>query len=229
MRPQMQRSMAGNASIWARLRATEVSGFSRVECLRLEALELLGARRRTLERSHANSWHCSSDAGKARQPARVSRGQVPGVAMRHMAYVKVADGVTPELNHNVGMYRRKWSAALVDELVSLASRNGRISPMDYPYAAELHYAALRDFPIDGQHVFVAGSISPWVEAICISRGAARVVTFDYDLPKTTSRRLTLRPMSALRSGGGGATERKRFDAVFSFSSIEHDGLGRCAH
>ena len=214
---------ATDPSVWRQLRATEVQGLARVQCLRLELLELLGRRHFSMRTSHAGSPQCIGDGKHARRlPARVSRGQVPGVAMRHMAYVKVEDGITPEPNSNVGTYRREWSAALVDNLISLASRNGRISPMDYPYAAELHYAALRDFPITARNVFVAGSISPWVEAICISRGAARVVTVDYNLPSTTSPRLTLQSMSALR----GATVTERFDAIFSFSSIEHDGLGR---
>lgn len=218
---------AADSSVWTQLRATEVGGLAHVQCLRRELLELLGRRHYSLRTSHAGSSHCSGDldGGKVRRlPARVSRGQVPGVAMRHMSYVKVEDGVTPEPNHNLGTYRREWSATLVEHLISLASKNGRISPMDYPYAAELHYAALRDFPITARDVFVAGSISPWVEAICISRGAARVVTVDYNLPNTTSQRLTLKSMSALR--GATATDVERFDAIFSFSSIEHDGLGR---
>ena len=80
------RNDATDSSVWRQLRATEVEGLARVQCLRLELLELLGRRHFSMRTSHAGSPQCIGDGKHSRRlPARVSRGQVPGVAMRHMA------------------------------------------------------------------------------------------------------------------------------------------------
>lgn len=67
---------------------------------------------------------------------------------------------------------------------------------------------------------VAGSISPWVEAILLAAGARDITTVDYNTPITNDNRLKVMPMAEV-TGGGWA-----FDYIFSYSSIEHDGLGR---
>jgi hypothetical protein len=69
---------------------------------------------------------------------------------------------------------------------------------------------------------MAGSNVPWYEAICIAFGAAECVTVDYnelhyDHPQI--RTLTIAELGALNLGN-------YFDAVFTISSFEHDGLGR---
>jgi hypothetical protein len=74
--------------------------------------------------------------------------------------------------------------------------------------------------VSGGKVAVFGSMSPWYEAIAISAGAKQVTTIEYNkltyahtaMVQTTPRELTI-PI------GG-------FDAAFSISSFDHDGLGR---
>jgi SAM-dependent methyltransferase len=67
---------------------------------------------------------------------------------------------------------------------------------------------------------VLGSVSPWIEAICIAFGAREVATVDY-VPVTVES-----PHIVAYAVGAAALRQKRFDVVVSYSSLEHDGLGR---
>lgn len=155
------------------------------------------------------------------KPFFMSRQQVPGLATHFMRYVK-QESLEIEPNPWVGRWIRNWSRALVDTLVRAASKDDeRVGPLDYPYSAAIHFAALRAYPLSQKHLMVAGSVSPWLEAIALSRGAASVSTVDWLLPESESPRIIVRSMGEMRR------ERARpFDAILSFSSVEHDGLGR---
>ena len=52
-------------------------------------------------------------------------------------------------------------------------------------------------------------------------GARAVTTVDYVTPVSASPRIAVLSMAQLQA------RPATFDAVFSFSSVEHDGLGRC--
>ncbi|MGC3970392.1 MAG: DUF268 domain-containing protein [Pirellulales bacterium] len=81
------------------------------------------------------------------------------------------------------------------------------------------YAALDDFPIDGRDVVIVGSEMPWYECICATR-SARVTTIEYRRVDCRIQGLTMMtPNEFVRAP-------RRFDAVVSISSVEHDGLGR---
>uniref|UniRef100_A0A7S2TNS7 DUF268 domain-containing protein n=1 Tax=Lotharella oceanica TaxID=641309 RepID=A0A7S2TNS7_9EUKA len=70
---------------------------------------------------------------------------------------------------------------------------------------------------------VAGSISPWVEAILLAiEPRLAVTTVDYNVPilRDTSGRIRTAKMEEVMNG------KRKFGLIVSFSSIEHDGLGR---
>eukprot|EP00485_Elphidium_margaritaceum_P012507 CAMPEP_0202689558 /NCGR_PEP_ID=MMETSP1385-20130828/4776_1 /ASSEMBLY_ACC=CAM_ASM_000861 /TAXON_ID=933848 /ORGANISM="Elphidium margaritaceum" /LENGTH=380 /DNA_ID=CAMNT_0049344699 /DNA_START=19 /DNA_END=1161 /DNA_ORIENTATION=- len=103
-----------------------------------------------------------------------------------------------------------------------------VGPEVYPHSARQHYQLLAKYHhlVSGKNVLVAGSVSPWLESILLSFGA-KVTTVDYNPPKITNNKLlnetvnlNILTMDELKRS------QHRFDAVFSFSSIEHDGLGR---
>jgi Caenorhabditis protein of unknown function, DUF268 len=79
--------------------------------------------------------------------------------------------------------------------------------------------------IKGRHGMVIGSQSPWAEALLFRFGAARVTTIEY-MPITTTHPdlITLTPAQAAAQFLSKTLEHPDF--VFSFSSLEHDGLGR---
>jgi len=76
---------------------------------------------------------------------------------------------------------------------------------------------------------VIGSQNPWIESLLISLGVKKITTLEYlkivsevDLIETVQpRELFDRWLKAKRE-----EDKPKFDAVVSFSSVEHSGLGR---
>jgi hypothetical protein len=83
--------------------------------------------------------------------------------------------------------------------------------------------------IRGKHVLVIGSQNPWLESLLISLGVGKITTLEYmeiksevDLIETIlPRQLAERWLKAETPA-----ERPQYDAVVTFSSVEHSGLGR---
>lgn len=120
-----------------------------------------------------------------------------------------------------GRWKPEWSSELVDALTEAARRNDPLAgPVEYPESAEQMYRALAKAPVAGKDVCVLGSVSPWIEAIVLSRGAASVTTVDYCPIDVKSDKIVFHLV------GDPELKNKQFDVVATFSSIEHDGLGR---
>merc|ERR1712050_641961 len=79
--------------------------------------------------------------------------------------------------------------------------------------------------IKEKHILVVGSTSPWVESVLLYLGAEEVTTLEYASQKNEHPKLKLVTPEELRKSvmEGIVTE---FDAMVTFSSIEHSGLGR---
>ena len=109
------------------------------------------------------------------------------------------------------------------------------------------------YPVANSSALVVGSITPWVETLLLMAGAAvPITTVDFNPPvskvkeiRTMSvqqlERETLPRLSPMLSpashsgrdkggadGGGNGNEGRTWDVVVSYSSLEHDGLGRLA-
>lgn len=75
------------------------------------------------------------------------------------------------------------------------------------------------------HVLVIGSQTPWIEAILLYHGAAKVTTLEYSKIISQHPKLEILTPKNLRDL---VLEGKppSFDAMVTFSSLEHSGLGR---
>ena len=93
------------------------------------------------------------------------------------------------------------------------------------YVDEIKKVVNKYMKIKNQHVLVIGSIMPWLETILLVSGARKVTTLEYGKIKSEVSRLeTITPSElAERYMNRNLTQ---FDAMASFSSIEHSGLGR---
>lgn len=81
------------------------------------------------------------------------------------------------------------------------------------------YRALKQYPIVGQRVAIMGSVDPWYESVCLAyRG--QPVTIEYNTITSNDPRLTFLTVAEHDA------HPQQFDAAFSISSFEHDGLGR---
>ena len=72
---------------------------------------------------------------------------------------------------------------------------------------------------------VIGSQSPWIEAILLELGAAKITTLEYAVIKSDYPQIdTITPEDLRQAFNKGRAPT--FDAMVTFSSIEHSGLGR---
>ena len=79
--------------------------------------------------------------------------------------------------------------------------------------------------IEGKSILVIGSERPWVEAVLLLHGAAKVTTLEYaDIRSEHVRIKTMKPHEFRERSIAGTLES--FDGMVAHSSLEHTGLGR---
>lgn len=82
------------------------------------------------------------------------------------------------------------------------------------------YKVLDNYSIAYKDILVIGSQSPWIEVICLAFGAKLVTTVDYNPPVSEYEEIRTIGVEQLE------LENSKFDVLISYSSLEHDGLGR---
>ena len=116
-----------------------------------------------------------------------------------------------------------WTREGIDHMIALAKRlelEGNYGRDETNWVIE----GLAQMSLNGTDVLVIGSENPWVEACVLAAGALRVTTLEYGtITSLHPQVFTLTPgelRSQFQSFVG------RFDAIVTFSSVEHSGLGR---
>ena len=133
--------------------------------------------------------------------------QIPDVCKKFMYY-----------NNN---YELKWSNEMIDEMLYLCNNleYNKLSPNDYPNASLQFVEVFNKFVnISEKNCVVLGSISPWIECLLLHFNAKNVTTLDYIIPECNYKINTLSIENF--------NNKIKYDIVVSFSSLEHDGLGR---
>ena len=89
----------------------------------------------------------------------------------------------------------------------------------------IRYLADKYVNVEGKHILVIGSILPWIESLLLTMDVGHITTLEYDpYPSTHPRVSSISPpdfAELVRSN-----QAPKFDAMISFSSLEHSGLGR---
>jgi len=81
------------------------------------------------------------------------------------------------------------------------------------------------YAIKNKHVAVIGTEIPWAEAILINLGAHKITTIEYrEITIEHSQVETITPFKFAEQFLSRKSDT--FDTIFSYSSIEHSGLGR---
>jgi len=123
-------------------------------------------------------------------------------------------------NYEFGQYTLRRTEQEIEGMVS------KVRQREVGYYGDTDnqlYSALDAFEgLVGKDVVIMGSLVPWYEAVCIAYQANSCTTIEYneihyEHPKIKT--YTVEEFSELDSP-------PRFDAAFSISSFEHDGLGR---
>jgi hypothetical protein len=73
--------------------------------------------------------------------------------------------------------------------------------------------------IENKNIAVIGSYTPWLEATILNMNAKSVTTVEYKKPQNNDLIKTITYEDFCNSD-------EKYDAIFSYSSIEHSGLGR---
>lgn len=118
-----------------------------------------------------------------------------------------------------------WTADLIMEKISLAkskTTNPGKNLCSYGWQCNRDFRkVLRLYPVKGKDVLVVGSQKPWAEAIALAHGAKSIVTVDFNPPMVVNfPQMISCHVSDLGKRG------ELFDVIVSYSSLEHDGLGR---
>lgn len=122
-------------------------------------------------------------------------------------------------------FENVWKKEDIEEGLDLIRTTGKLPAS---YHRNVVYTVVDDIGklnLKGKSVLVVGSERPWVETILLHHGAALVTTLEYG--SITSEHPQIRTLTpeqfrkAYREGTLGM-----FDAVVSYSSLEHSGLGR---
>jgi len=82
-----------------------------------------------------------------------------------------------------------------------------------------------EIDMKGKSVMVTGSERPWLEAICLHWGAAKVTTLEYGKIVSEHPQIVTLTPDVFRAKYL-AGELEEFDGILSHSSLEHSGLGR---
>lgn len=122
-----------------------------------------------------------------------------------------------------------WTRELIQKFINRYTPNNIYSNVEvslpypegepYPKGALLNLVAMQKYPIKDKKIAVVGSLLPWLEAIIINMGSKSVTTIEYNKPQSTDLIETMTYDDFVKS-------EEKYDAIFSYSSIEHSGLGR---
>jgi len=113
-----------------------------------------------------------------------------------------------------------WPGSYLDEF---GKKNCTCGPYNSPDCH--HVITTYSHFIANKKGYVFGSQTPWAEAALIAAGAARVTTVEYMRINTTHPTLTtVHPSDLAEAFLVGSVEP--LDFAWSYSSFEHDGLGR---
>ena len=110
---------------------------------------------------------------------------------------------------------------MIDEMLECCNNleYEKLSPNDYPKSSLQFVNVFNKYvDVSGKKCLVLGSISPWIECLLLHFKAESVTTLDYITPECNYKINTL-SMENYK-------HEMKYNIIVSFSSLEHDGLGR---
>lgn len=129
------------------------------------------------------------------------------------------------LDGREALLKKIWDQKYIDSFTSkysiknIISGNEGTSPYGHEVCSNL-LSSFIEYDIQNKNVAVVGSTSPWIEAILINL-RNNVTTIEYNVPETKYNNLQCKDYFNYFKNN-----KETFDAVVTFSSIEHSGLGR---
>ena len=140
------------------------------------------------------------------------------------SYNQIPDICKKYMNYKDNNFEMKWSKEMIDDMLDCCNKYEyvKMSPKDYPNASLQFVEVFNKFVnLSGKNSLVLGSISPWVECLLLHFNAKSVTTLDYITPDCDYKINTISMDDYIIK-----KEKTKYDVIISFSSLEHDGLGR---
>jgi len=160
----------------------------------------------------------------AKPPTWSNTHQVYRDTVSHRGEVAVKEWYFDETNFGFGMGQAQVFSKEYYEILINRWKN-RTHQNDYVRAHEKTDDAAEAANVTGKVVLVIGSQSPWLEAVLITRGAAKIVTLEYgSFISQYPTHQFIKPKQFREQYLSGDLDK--FDIVFTYSSLEHSGLGR---
>jgi len=116
-----------------------------------------------------------------------------------------------------------WTVELVNGMIDQANRRALSGTYGVTDTNALLDALDHAKGIKGGRVLVIGSENPWVEACVLAKGASSVTTLEYGVIQSEHPRITTLLPKDFRQKW---KSLPHFDAIVTYSSVEHSGLGR---
>ena len=118
-----------------------------------------------------------------------------------------------------------WTEANIEQAIKQARHNKLTGNYGISETNALRDGLQHAPGVKNGRVLVIGSESPWVEACVLESGAREIVSLEYGNIKSEHPKVTTMTPGQFRNSYLTQT-LKKFDAVVTFSSVEHSGLGR---
>jgi hypothetical protein len=134
--------------------------------------------------------------------------QIPDICKKYMKYI----------NNN---FELKWSNEMIDNMLEYCNNKEyeKLSPNVYPKSSLQFVEIFKKYVnLSGKKCLVLGSISPWIECLLLHFNAKSVTTLDYTIPECNYK-INMLSMENYKNN-------MKYDVIVSYSSLEHDGLGR---
>lgn len=125
--------------------------------------------------------------------------------------------------NNATHSKHTWERSLLLKSIQEAEKGGVLENVRSYSAGDVQtlYRVLEKYPLNGKDVLVIGSQRPWIEVIAVARQAKSVTTVDFNPPDCgLPEKIKCLTVDELNNS------EALYDVIISFSSIEHDGLGR---
>lgn len=121
----------------------------------------------------------------------------------------------------------EWSNSLINDHMNRFTpdniKNNREGISSYGHEVCVNLlTSFEDYNIKNKNVAVIGSETPWIEAILLNM-SNKVTTIDYNVPFFNSENIQLKCYDYFNHF---EKNIETYDAIITFSSIEHSGLGR---
>ncbi|XP_023324058.1 uncharacterized protein LOC111698058 [Eurytemora carolleeae] len=125
--------------------------------------------------------------------------------------------VVQKAENDVRIYSKTYVQTYIDNFVA-----GKPNET-YTNASFLIDKALKQISVKGKTVLVIGTMTPWVEAVILSKNPSKVMTLEYATAKSEYPGLEfITPLEFRKRYKEG--KLPLFDIIVTYSSVEHSGL-----